>query len=147
MNSLKDGPRGGIESGVETSGSFESERHALVVVAHPDDETLWVGGTMLMHPAWSWRIVSLCRGRDTDRRPRFFDAMTHLGGRGDMGDLDDGPEQRPLSGDEVRKAVRWALHDPSYDLIVTHSPTTDPTTPSGPTSSIAANVSVCSATA
>ena len=75
-----------------------------------------------MRPAWSWRVVSLCRGTDPDRRPRFFDAMTRLGGRGNMGDLDDGPEQRPLSGGEVRDAVRWALHDTSYDLIVTHSP-------------------------
>ncbi len=122
MDSSKDGSRGGVESGVETSGSFDSDRRALVVVAHPDDETLWVGGTMLMHPAWSWRVVSLCRGTDPDRRPRFFNAMTHLGGRGDMGDLDDGPDQYPLSGGEVRAAVRWALHDTSYDLIVTHSP-------------------------
>lgn len=122
MDSLRDGPRGGADSGVEASEASDSDRRALVVVAHPDDETLWVGGTMLMHPAWSWRVVSLCRGTDPDRRPRFFGAMTRLGGRGDMGDLDDGPEQRPLSGAEVRKAVRWALQDTSYDLIVTHSP-------------------------
>ena len=32
-----------------------------VVVAHPDDETLWAGGTILSHPAWNWYILSLCR--------------------------------------------------------------------------------------
>ena len=38
-----------------------------VIVAHPDDETLWAGGTILSHPSWQWFIVCLCRGSDKDR--------------------------------------------------------------------------------
>ena len=101
---------------------LESGRRALVVVAHPDDETLWVGGTIMMHPDWSWRVVSLCRGDDQDRRHRFYDAMKHLGVQGSMYDLDDGPEQRPLSDRRVQEAVGFALENTEYDLIVTHSP-------------------------
>jgi LmbE family N-acetylglucosaminyl deacetylase len=31
-----------------------------VIVAHPDDETLWAGGTILEHPSNDWFIVCLC---------------------------------------------------------------------------------------
>ena len=61
----------------------ETQRVA-VVVAHPDDETLWTGGLLLSHPEWSIFIVSLCRGKDTDPTASFctgyimgeFDALS-----------------------------------------------------------------------
>ncbi|MBI2328546.1 MAG: PIG-L family deacetylase [Chloroflexi bacterium] len=83
---------------------------AALVVAHPDDETLWAGGTVLMHPDWQWTVVSLCRATDRDRAPRFQQAVQKLGGRGRMGDLDDGPEQSPLSGTEVQQVLRSLLY-------------------------------------
>ena len=29
-----------------------------MIVAHPDDETLWAGGTILKHPEWHWETWS-----------------------------------------------------------------------------------------
>jgi LmbE family N-acetylglucosaminyl deacetylase len=43
-----------------------------VIVAHPDDETLWAGGTILSHPTWNCFIISLCSGSDPDRNPGFL---------------------------------------------------------------------------
>ena len=98
---------------------FES---CAVIVAHPDDETLWAGGTILMHPQTQWTIVTLCRKSDQERAGKFFRAMEYLGACGKMGDLDDGPEQLPLAGKEVEDAVISLLPCDRFDLIITHSP-------------------------
>ena len=95
---------------------------AALVVAHPDDETLWAGGTVLMHPDWRWTVVSLCRGSDRDRAPRFLRAVQELGGMGKMGNLDDKPEQSPLSGAEVQQVLLSLLPPEHFNLVLTHSP-------------------------
>jgi len=95
-------------------------RRVGVIVAHPDDETLWAGGLMLVHPRTEWGVISLCRGSDADRRPRFFKAMEVYGALGCMGDLDDGPDQTPLSPAAVRQAVLWLVGSNRFDLVITH---------------------------
>jgi len=49
-----------------------------VIIAHPYDETIWAGGTILSHPSWKWFIVCLCRGNDTEVAPRFYNALKSL---------------------------------------------------------------------
>lgn len=93
----------------------------VVVVAHPDDETLWVGGAMLLHPDCQWTVVTLCRKSDPDRAPRFFEALKKFKAKGAMGDLDDGPEQVPLSSREVQDYILELLPSDRFDLIFTHS--------------------------
>jgi LmbE family N-acetylglucosaminyl deacetylase len=93
-----------------------------IIVAHPDDETLWAGGTILSHPMWNCFIVSLCRGKDPDRAPRFYEALKILKSEGIMGDLDDGPDQEPLDKAEVEKAILGLLPSKHFELIITHNP-------------------------
>jgi LmbE family N-acetylglucosaminyl deacetylase len=93
-----------------------------VLVAHPDDETLWAGGTILSHPSWNWYIVSLCRASDPDRAPRFYQALHELGAAGTMGDLDDGPEQTPLDTLLVQRIILGLLPPGRPDLLITHDP-------------------------
>ncbi|UCF99247.1 MAG: PIG-L family deacetylase [Spirochaetaceae bacterium] len=94
-----------------------------VVVAHPDDEILWMGGTLLMETGRRWNVVTLCRGSDVDRAPKFSTVMRHLGATGTMGDVNDGPEQNPLSPREVREAVLELLAgNRAFDVLFTHSP-------------------------
>ena len=97
-------------------------RRVVVMVAHPDDETLWSGGLLLSHPAWSTFIVTLCRGQDPDRAPRFRSALDCFKAQGRMGDLDDGPEQVPLPDALVRDTILGLLPGRDYDLLLTHSP-------------------------
>jgi LmbE family N-acetylglucosaminyl deacetylase len=98
------------------------ERHAAVIVAHPDDETLWAGGTILLNPSWNWQIVSLCRNSDEERSYKFKKAMKILNSIGVMGDLDDGPEQNPLDEKEVELAITDLIPSTHFNLIITHSP-------------------------
>jgi LmbE family N-acetylglucosaminyl deacetylase len=95
---------------------------ACVIVAHPDDETLWAGGTVLARSEYSWTVLTVCRRSDPDRAPRFFKAVERLGAKGLMADLDDGPDQRPLDAGLIRAAILDLLPRADYDLLVTHSP-------------------------
>ncbi len=99
-----------------------STKTVAVIVAHPDDETLWAGGTILSHPECEWYIVSLCRGNDKDRAPKFYQALKILKAKGTMGDLDDGPEQIPLNEEEVENAILDLLPAKHFDLIISHNP-------------------------
>jgi len=94
--------------------------NCAVVVAHPDDETLWAGGTMLLHPEVRWTVVTLCRASDQERSSKFFLALENLNAAGVMGDLDDGPEQLPLPDREVQKTIQSLLPPSKFDLIITH---------------------------
>jgi len=95
---------------------------AAVIVAHPDDETLWAGGTILSHPIWKWFIVSLTRKSDAERAEKFYKALKALGAEGIMGDLDDGAEQKPLAEKVVEEAILKLLPRVQYDLIISHHP-------------------------
>lgn len=97
-------------------------RTVAVIVAHPDDEILWTGGTLLSHPSWNVTVISLCRASDNDRAPKFFKELKKLGAKGTMGDLDDGPEQKPLDEEEVEQAILKLLPPMHYDLIISHNP-------------------------
>jgi LmbE family N-acetylglucosaminyl deacetylase len=97
-------------------------RDAAVIVAHPDDETLWAGGTILSYPSWKWHIVTLCRASDPDRAPKFLRLLNDLGATGKMADLDDGPEQVPLRDAEVQQAIMRMLPARHFDLVICHNP-------------------------
>jgi LmbE family N-acetylglucosaminyl deacetylase len=101
---------------------IKRSKTVAVIVAHPDDETLWAGGTILSHPLWQWFIVCLCRGSDKERAPKFFKALHVLGAEGIMGDLDDGSEQKPLDENEVELAILQLLPSVHFDLIISHNP-------------------------
>src|ERR1035437_2232984 len=94
-----------------------------IIVAHPDDETLWAGGTILRHPNWECFIVCVCRGSDTDRAIRFKEMLKVEGAEGVMGDLDDGPDQNPLDSLLLEKTILELLPPIPYDLIITHNVT------------------------
>ncbi|MEX2591185.1 MAG: PIG-L family deacetylase [Anditalea sp.] len=100
----------------------EITKSGAVIVAHPDDETLWAGGMLLSHPSYQWFTACLCRGNDPDRAPKFYRALKILHSEGIMGDLDDGPEQSPLEGKAVERVILSLLPPKQFDLILTHSP-------------------------
>jgi len=101
---------------------YNRPNSVAVIVAHPDDETLWAGGLILSQPSWKWFILSLCRGDDPDRAPKFFQALQILHAEGIMSDLDDSPDQSPLDTNQVIERIIRLLPSGHFDLIITHSP-------------------------
>jgi len=99
----------------------EKTKSVALIVAHPDDETLWAGGMILLHPDWNWFIVCLCRRSDTDRASKFGKAIKILRANGIMGDLDDGPQQIPLDASEVEENIMDLLPQKHYNLLITHN--------------------------
>lgn len=93
-----------------------------IMVAHPDDETLWAGGAILLHPQWRCSVYTLCRASDPDRAPRFYRALERLGASGRMADLDDSPQQTPLAKAQVEQTVVEVVGGARFDLLITHSP-------------------------
>lgn len=95
---------------------------ALVLVAHPDDETIWIGGTILVNPEIKWIIFSLTRSCDHDRAPRFRRAVRILGARGIIANADD--EERlafRASVKEMKHILAKKLSRKHFDYIFTHA--------------------------
>lgn len=106
----------------KTSQIIKGSKDIAVIVAHPDDETLWCGGTILQHPDCRWFISCLCRKNDIDRSSKFTKVLHIYKATGTMGDLDDGPDQKALDKKEVQNAILVQLPKQNFDLIITHSP-------------------------
>lgn len=96
------------------------KKQILVIVAHPDDETIWMGGTLLRNKKnWNTTIISLCRSSDKDRAPKFKKVCKILGVRGFIFNLyDESSIKIPLS---KHKNLILKVAEKNYDIIFTHN--------------------------
>lgn len=97
------------------------KREILIVVAHPDDETIWLGGTLL-RTKFKKTILCLCRKNDSDRNARFRKACEILEAESHISDLDDSEKgnYKKISSRDIIKRILRVTKGKNYDYLFTH---------------------------
>ncbi len=95
----------------------------IMIVAHPDDETLWAGNHILND---KYLIVSITNGNNPTRKKEFFKAMKLSGNYGVILNYPDNPKKIKNNWKKVKNNIRQDLHYllgyKKWDQIVTHNP-------------------------
>lgn len=100
---------------------MKDNKKALAVVAHPDDETIWMGGTIARNKKIAWTIFSLCRAGDRDRAPKFKRVCKYYRAKSIIGDLDDeGKLSMEEARQEAKKIILEKIDFNEFDYIFTH---------------------------
>ncbi len=93
----------------------------LVIIAHPDDETIWMGGTILKNKHDEWTIIALCRKNDKDRKPKFMKVCKFYNAKGFISDLDDSEDGKfkDVKIEDIKERILKHV-EKKYDAVYTH---------------------------
>jgi len=90
---------------------------ALAIVAHPDDETIWMYSQLKKD--YNWTVFSLCRSSDKDRYPKFLKVCGYYNAKPIITDLED-DKLLPLNINYIIDLIDKNLKEKEFDLIFTH---------------------------
>ena len=100
---------------------------AAIIMAHPDDETIWTGGLLLSKKSWHWKIF-IATNYETEDRPNEFKKAIEKYKNYGVSNLDyefirimpDMQEYDKLNKNEIHKKLN-TIDLSTFDLIFTHN--------------------------
>lgn len=97
----------------------------LMIVAHPDDETIW-GGMHLLEEPGNYFVLCLTNGYNVKRTNEFYAVMAEYKSKGLILNYPDyfNRQKDDWSGvhEAIEKDISRAVHFKKWDSIVTHNP-------------------------
>ena len=98
-----------------------SQSQNLMIVCHPDDETLW--GSELLNTEDQWFILALTNGKNNLRNEKFEKSLKIFGKTGTILDFpDDGLKWKEKTVIKIKEDLDQIIKSKSYNKIVTHNP-------------------------
>jgi glycosyltransferase involved in cell wall biosynthesis len=96
-------------------------KSALVIVAHPDDEILWFGGTILLHQDLAWTAACVTYNTQTPRGKDFLRVCGQIHARGILLGMEDA--YNALLNEEVlENKLCQLLKKQQWHVVLTHNP-------------------------
>lgn len=99
----------------------EEKKSVAIIVTHPDEETLWAGGTILSHPEWSFFVVCLSNGNNPELAPRFYNALKLLKSEGVMGNFNYKSCLVQKHKNELERTIIQLLPNTHFDIVISHN--------------------------
>lgn len=100
-------------------GDIINKKKKLMIVAHPDDETIFAGNTLWRDNGW--KVISVTGGDNYIRKKEFDMVMDKIMNRvSEVWDFnDDLNEEFP---EELSKRLASVIRNGKYDIVATHNP-------------------------
>lgn len=99
------------------------ECQRLMIVAHPDDETIWGGSHLLKG---HYLVVCLTNGKNKVRKKEFMKVMKETHNQGIMFDYPDKTEGKRDQWlhvqQDIKKDVQELVHKKDWEMVITHNP-------------------------
>ena len=100
-----------------------NETRSLMIVAHPDDETIW-GGDHLLHG--NYTVLCITNGNNKKRKKEFMQAMKKTHSQGIILNYPDKTNGQRDNWNSCKKAIQKDIQKEidsnNWDMIVTHNP-------------------------
>jgi hypothetical protein len=104
------------------SGFGEFKRGA-VIIGYPCDESLWCGGTVLLHSDCTWIIFAAYCKEGTEQAEKFRKAVSRLNANAKpvVGGLENPEKLEDIKVGKLQYILDTTLPSARFDIILTHS--------------------------